>query len=656
MTKYLFIFILFSISINAFSQESKISDRITAIAEELAYDEGDAGAAEIFSDWLYDLSENPVAINSGDEKEISRLFFLNDFQVKILADYVKTSGRIVSPFEIANIPGFDKESAEMLIPFITFENNLPAFVDSARLRQTLLTNFSFKNTPSDTSLLGSPWKILSKYKFTFGKFSGGFTIEKDPGEKFLTGNPSLPDFLSGYLAFNGTGIIKRIIIGDFSARIGQGTSINTGMRTGLSLTSPGYMAARNEIRPYTSADENNYFRGAATNLTIRNFDILLFISSNKVDATLNDSASSTLPTIKSFYKTGLHTSSSSLSKKDVVSEINWGVNFSYNFKNFRTGFALSGIRFSLPVLPDLSGPIDNNNFTGSKNTLFTIYYSGLLKRAIFYGEFSGSEINKYAFVQGISFRPSDRLRINLLYRNYAPGFVSFHGNGPSGSSANNNEYGILGNFTFEAARYLFISGGSDIRYYPWIKYRCSSPSFGKKHEIRIKYLPSQKLSFEAIYNYRYSIVNDQQENRIPLQEEIETKSIRGSVRYSLTEYLTLVTRSDYKIVSPSGSKGTLLLQDVNLRLRRLPVSIWMRYCIFNTGGFDSGIYTWENDLMNSFSIPVLYGDGNRCYIMVSWKLARRIDLRIKYGTTATSVINKRMNEVSEFKIQMRINI
>lgn len=650
------IILLFTIPVIGFSQETKLPERITEIAEELAYDEGDAGAAEIFSDWLYDLSENPVSINSGDEKEISRLFFLNDFQVKILADYVRTSGRIVTPYEIANIPGFDRESAEMLIPFITLENNLPAFVDSARLRQALLANFSYKTAEKDPSFLGSQWKILSKYRISFGRFSGGFTIEKDPGEKFLSGSPSLPDFLSGHLAFNGRGIIKRIIIGDFSARIGQGTSINTGMRAGLSLTSPGYMAARNEIRPYTSADENNYFRGAAANLSTRNLELLLFISSNKIDATLNDSANSTSLSIRSLYKTGLHTSSSSLSKKDNVNEINCGVNLSCNFKNFRTGFALTGIRLSIPVMPDMSGPFDKNDFTGIKNTLLTVYYSGLLKRAIFYGELSGSEINKYAFIQGISFRPSDRLSINLLYRNYSPGYVSFHGNGPSGSSRNNNEYGILGNLTFETARHLFISAGSDIRYYPWLKYRCSSPSLGKRHEIRVKYLPTQKLSFEAIYNYRYAIVDDMQENKIPGQEETVTKSIRGSARYSPSEYLTLITRCDYKVVSPSGSKGILLLQDVNIRLKRLPVSIWIRYCIYNTGGFDSGIYTWENDLMNSFSVPVLYGDGNRGYIMASWRLARRIDLRIKYSTTATSIINNRMNEVSEIKIQIRINI
>ena len=57
----------------------------------------------------------------------------------------------------------------------------------------------------------------------------------------------------------------------------------------------------------------------------------------------------------------------------------------------------------------------------------------------------------------------------------------------------------------------------------------------------------------------------------------------------------------------------LLLQDISIRFRKIPVSIWMRYCIFNTGGFESGIYTWENDLLNSFSIPVMYGSGNRAY-------------------------------------------
>ena len=100
----------------------------------------------------------------------------------------------------------------------------------------------------------------------------------------------------------------------------------------------------------------------------------------------------------------------------------------------------------------------------------------------------------------------------------------------------------------------------------------------------------------------------------------------------------------------------MLLQDINLKFRKLPVSVWMRYAIFNTGGFESGLYTWENDLLNSFSIPVLYGTGSREYFMVSWKISYKAELRIKYDVTSTTAINSKMKEVNEFKIQFRITI
>ena len=133
-------------------------------------------------------------------------------------------------------------------------------------------------------------------------------------------------------------------------------------------------------------------------------------------------------------------------------------------------------------------------------------------------------------------------------------------------------------------------------------------------------------------------------------------TVKLSVKYSPTDYISLISRVDYKSANPVGSTGMLLLQDINLRLRKLPVSIWMRYSIFNTDGYESGLYTWENDLLYSFSIPVLFGTGYRAYIMASWEIAKKAEIRIKYGVTSTSVINGRMKEVNEFKIQFRITI
>jgi hypothetical protein len=633
------------------AQEAKLSEIIVTEAEELASEETDPGAAEKFMERLYELSEDPVKINSGDEDEIGRLFFLNGFQVKVLADYIKTTGRIVSLFEIANIPGFDKESAELIASFITFEGSYLSHPDSIRKRNILLSNFTIKSSLSDTLSSGSPWKMLTKYKLLAGGLSGGFTIEKDPGERLLFGDPPVPDFFSAYITWQGVGYVKRIIIGDYSARFGLGTGINTGIRIGSSLTNPGYLAGKNEIRPCSSTDENNFFRGAAAEFSIKKFDMSFLFSSNKIDATLNDSCTS----IKSLYKTGLHNSPGTIRKKDAANEINYGLNLSYNFNNIRTGILWIENRFSLPLIPESVNPLDKNSFKGKKNSLSAIYYSCLLKRFILFGEFSNSNLNKHAFIQGMSLRPSDRMNINFIYSNYSSGFVSFHGNRPAGSSLN-NESAILGNITFEVARFLFISAGSEISSFAWLKYRCSAPSTGRKHEIRTRYSPNERLSLEVLYNYRYTMVDNPIETGVPSQDEVVSQSVRCYLKYFPADNLVFGTRLDFKAVNPSGSNGTLFLQDISVRFRNIPVSIWARYCIFYTGGFESGIYTWENDLLNCFSVPVMFGSGSRCYLMSSWKPGEKVEIRFKYAITTKGDPGNDYINTSEFKIQLKINI
>jgi len=646
----LFVFL----NLNSFGQEVKLSEAIISIAEELAAEEDDPQAAESYIEKLQELADNPVKLNSSGEKEISRLFFLSDFQVKALVDYAHSSGKILSVFELSNIPGFDKETVETIIPFITLDNKINMNPDSARWRSTLLTNLCFKPGNNDTTSLGPPWKLLSKYKFSAGGFSGGLTIEKDPGEKLFSGIPPLPDFLSANLTYTGNGLLRRLIVGDYSARFGQGTNTNSGIRTGLSLSAPGYMSGSDDIRPYTSTDENNFFRGVAAVLSFKDLGISVFYSKKNSDATLGSSSGDSNDYIENFYLTGVHNTSSFLLKKDAVSEQTYGLNFSYNFDNVKVGLVWSENRFSLPIIPAGQGPKEVFNFKGDRNSLYTIYYNGFIKKILLYGELSVNEYYKYALVQGMSLRPSDRLTINFLYRNYGAGYVSFHGNGTGSSSSTGNSRGILGNFTFEAARHLFITGGSDIQIFPWLKYRNSSPSSGMKQEIRVRFLPTEKLTFEASYNYRFSTVDSTVKIGIPKQNKIITRSLKGSVKFSLLDNLTLGTRIDYKITNPPGSRGAALVQDLNFSLRQIPVTLWLRYCVFNTDTWDSRIYTYENDLLYSFSIPALSGEGSRSYIMAKWEISSFADLRVKYGITSMIESEMRVREIRELKIQLKV--
>jgi hypothetical protein len=173
-------------------------------------------------------------------------------------------------------------------------------------------------------------------------------------------------------------------------------------------------------------------------------------------------------------------------------------------------------------------------------------------------------------------------------------------------------------------------------------------------EVRVKFLPSDKITIETAYNYRMTTLNRPETFGIEKQENLTSRSIKGVIRYSPDDNLTFVTRMDYKVTQPGTNNGMLLLQDFNLRFRKVPVSIWFRYCIFKTESWESRIYTYENDLLYNFSIPALSGEGSRSYIMLAWEALRFADVRVKYALTGLMQNRNYASETKELKVQIRI--
>ncbi len=652
MTKQILTLLLLLHSLPLFCQEEILSEEIISVVEELAGNDPDPSSVETFIGRLTDLSESPVKINTRDETEISRLFFLSEFQIKSISDYIATSGPVKSVYELTNLPGFDREIVQMMIPFMTLDEQKPAVPGSIFMRHLLLNNFSLKSSDRDSINSGAPWKLLSKYKFTASSISGGVTIEKDAGEKFLTGNPKVPDFLSAHLSYTGNGIVRKIIAGDFGIRFGMGTCLNTGIRTGISLTAPGYMSGKNEIREYTSADENNFFRGIGAEFAFKKLGVIAFISDNLTDATTGSAENASEDYIENFYTAGLHNSPSLIKKKDNVGEVNYGAGITYNLKNTRIGFAWTETRFSLPVGNFSDESREPYEFYGDINSIYTATYKTLVKKVLAYGEFSANPSGGRAIVQGVSLRPSDRLTLNFLYRNYSAGFTGFHGRAPGTGTYTRNERGIIGNFTLEAAKHLFLSAGYDFHQYPWIRYRTSFPSSGKTGEIRLKYNPVENLNIEISYNRKESVTDNSEERSIPGGERLVAETYKGLIKYGITEDFSISLRLYYKLINPSGSKGTLLAQDVNYRFPTLPVSLWIRYSVFRTGDWDSRLYVYENDLLYSFSIPALAGTGSRSYIMAKWEISDNYEMRIKYGISTKSAGLISPDDIEEIRVQV----
>ena len=648
------VMIYFITSLNGPGQEPGIPEEIADIAEELAGDETGENEAMHYTEKLHELLDDRVKINSAAEQEISRLFFLSGFQIKSLADYISKNGTIVSAYEIANIPGFDRRTAEIMIPFITLHPERSASGLSLKWKNTILSSLSLKPSQNETSYPGSPWKIITRYRFSCGYLSGGFTAEKDSGEKYFSCYPPGAEYLSAYLAYTGNGVLNKLIAGDYSARFGLGTGINTTVRTGISLTSPVSPPGSDEIRPYTSTDENNFLRGLAASFRLKKTNLSIFFSSNSIDASAGTADGLINGYIQSFDLSGLHNTRSSLMKKDAVVETIIGSNLSATFRNCRAGILFSENRFSLPVKKSDPQLREYFDFEGSVNRLATVYYSALVKKMIIFGEISYDLNDKTALVQGVSARPADRLNISIFYRNYQPGFTSFHGKGPYSNSSGENIKGLAGNFTFEAAKYLFISAGCDVRHNHWLKYRCSSPSLSVNRELRIKYLPSEKFTLEGLYGYRKSELDNRETRGVVKQQEIVSRSWKVTTRISPSAGFRFGNRIEYRKISPSGNRGMMMFQDLCISPKTMPITIWFRFCIFNTDGWDSRIYTYENDLLYSFSIPALSGSGNRSYIMCKWILNEYAEMRIKYGITSIASADRQNICNNEIKMQFKI--
>jgi hypothetical protein len=360
--------------------------------------------------------------------------------------------------------------------------------------------------------------------------------------------------------------------------------------------------------------------------------------------------------VKSLYKTGLHDTPSALLKKDALTEISSGANISFNINNLRVGLTWSENRYSLPLINESNELKDIYSFTGKNNSLLSVDYKWLYKNMIFFGEYTFNPAGGTGFLQGIKLRPDNRLAINLLFNHYDHGFRTLHGSSPVSGSQSNNETGIMANLIYEAGKNFFISAGADFQYFPWLRYRCNAPSWGKKHELKTGYYPSDNLSFEILYNFRDLMINSSENVKIKKPEIINSRSIKTIVKYTPEAGMNLRTRIEYKILAPSGKRGLALSQDVNFVLKRLPVRLWLRWCLFDTDNYDSRIYVYENDMVNSFSIPSLYDEGSRSYLMIAWKILKKTELRVKYGISTINGNSGNTTNREEFKFQLRISV
>ena len=225
------------------------STPFTEAAEEILALSDEADLSSVLEE-LAGLKEAPVDINSGDEKEISRLFFLTEFQVMVLADHIRKNGKIETIYELALLPAFDRSTVTLMAPYISLRSSDDQSGRGSGRTQMTVTATSRTGAATDGN---DGIRSLMKLKHEQGRFTIGLTAENDPGEKFtLKKNPGC-DFLSGYIEMDGRGMLKSVILGDYKLRMGEGLAFNSSQWMGSWLSAPSFVSGRSSATMAASA-------------------------------------------------------------------------------------------------------------------------------------------------------------------------------------------------------------------------------------------------------------------------------------------------------------------------------------------------------------------------------------------------------------------
>ncbi len=657
-------------SSSVFAQDTtSVEEQLEEAFEELDMEEsGESG--EQLTQFLEDLAANPININRAGLDEFLQVPGINLKIARAILDYRNTK-----PFEtkreLLEVRGIGEATYRRMQPYLSVGGVESQFMDMymrpeywlsgrkfdvfSRFQQNLEKREGYRRPDSLGGYHGSPLKYYQKFRMTTNHMSLNLTQEKDPGETL--NRETGFDYNSWHIALTDNGKLKDLVIGDYSLSFGQGLVLWTGGAFGKGREVIGTIS-KNErgIKPYTSAQETNFFRGAA--VTVGNkVELTAFYSDRPRTASVINGDTTRFPS-----SSGFHRTDNEMERKNNIDQTTIG-----GRARVDTRFGLFGVSgyhntFSSYIAKgnSLSNLFD---FEGSENSVLGMDYRGLVGNAFVFGEFARSQNGGYGAVGGVETPLGDETELALSYRYYARDFQSFLASGfGESSSAPQNEEGFYIGVRHGLSEKVELSGYFD-------QYEFASPRFGTTQATQgYDILAMTEVTFNSRLNVYVLLRNEIQDeeyvkvNELGKEELFLGKEKRSSMRtnfeYWASSSIRLRSRIEYVLHQEAGEDretGFLIYQD----LRVQPVSklrIDGRITLFQTESFNTRVYQFESDLLYVLSNTVLYDQGQRAYIAVKYEPFEFMDIWFKYGITIFEETHTLGSGLSEVRGDVRNSV
>jgi hypothetical protein len=487
------------------------------------------------------------------------------------------------------------------------------------------------------------------------------TIERLlPFVKVGTGNPI--DRLLTNISLTNMGVVKNFVIGDYSLQFGQGLSLWSGFGFGKGPDVTSVAKKDLGLRPYSSANEISFLRGAAVTFSLpHSFVLTAFGSSRRLDASTKADSLGILSQVN-MSSSGLHRTPSEIKNKSALGQRVFGAALQYLTDNLSFGFTAYHSQYSNSFV---TGPLPYNryNFIGKDLTNVGLHYNYTFYNIYFYGETAHSVDGGIATVNGAMASLSRMLSLVVVNRHYDKDHHSFFTRSLGESTDASNESGWYAGINITPSKKITYALYGDYFKFPWLKYRIDLPSDGYELLTQMVYTPDKK--FKATFRFKTERKQQNPDGDVDSVYivGVNKRNYRLAISYNLNRSLNLESRAEFTQYDKSFTQdnGFLIFQDISVKPTGSKLSGNARLAYFHTDSYNSRLYAYEDDVLYSSGFGMYNGKGFRTYLNLRYKVTRNLDVWIKYAVFLYQDVNTvgsgldliQGNKKNDVKFQLR---
>lgn len=609
--------------------------------EELLY----RSESSLIPEEVFDIKEDSksmlLKLNSASSEELEASGLFTPFQVHQLMRYRDRFGAIYSIYELAVLPGFDASKLPALEYYLEINPGLKApvtkrskhmvMIDMGLTRPESVGYLVDPDSKGEKVYAGSPLFTTIRIRSQAGNhLSMGLTYEKDAGERAFQSRR--PQFLSGYLQYQGKHSLKQLVAGTFQLNHGLGLVNGSGF-----FHHPASMKVNQRtlslLRPYASKTEQRFERGLACQMAMNRFQLLLWASHTRQD--LSPGSLTGNPGETNWWEhqrtTGLHRTTGELEGRDLAARISGGLQLLYRHREFALGVMTGTERMSVTKK---GNSFLGDNYDPHTHHIASLHGTWLHERWQLFGELAVEGSQSLACQVGCVIQFNDFLRGTLLAHQYGSKYRGFLPSSYASGSQVRNEQSVAFHLHMEPGRWLVADITGEFFHYPLPRYQCLVPSHAYRMDLSLKNPGTNP------FQWRIRIVSKTWQST-PVHATIGVRALEQS----------RVTRFDGRLLHETGTPLTwqsrlvisllstpqkpvpayAAMQQVNLKIRAF-LHCSVQFVLFQVEDWENRIYLYEPGFYYSFSFPSYYGRGQKTTLLLTLKALKRIALSVKFTT------------------------